>query len=150
MTSNPPDGPPGYGNPPKASQFKPGQSGNPRGRPKEKKDLTLHGAIQKGMQEPVTLTVGGKRRTMSRVELIMTQLMNKAAIGDLKAIETLIKLEKNAPPPDRLTGLVGAAERLTLKFQLVRERQKERAQGREDRSLQRQNDDTGQVAGERE
>ena len=51
MTSNPPDGPPGYGNPPKANQFKHGQSGNPRGRPKENKSQTFHDTIRKRLQE---------------------------------------------------------------------------------------------------
>lgn len=129
MTFNPPDdddGPRGYGKPPKAKQFKPGQSGNPKGRPKEKKSQTLHDAIRKHMQEPFTLKIDGKRRTMAPADLIVTQLVNKAAAGDLKATQTLIKLEKDAPAPDRSAELLGTADRLMQKFRLRQERNKQR------------------------
>lgn len=151
MTSNPSDGDDGrggYGKPPKAHRFKPGQSGNPRGRPKEKKNQTLYDAIRKHLQEPIPLTVDGKRRTMSRVDLIGTQLVNKAATGDLKAVETLIKLEKNAPAPDRFAELGGAADRLAQKLRLIQERRKKRAHDGQDESRQGPSDETPSVTGD--
>ena len=151
MTFNPPDdddGPRGYGKPPKANQFKPGQSGNPKGRPKENKSQTLHGAIRKCLQEPVSLRINGKRQTIARAELIVTQLVNKAATGDLKAVETLIKLEKNAPAPDRSDELLGAADRLKQKVRLIHERRKNRAHQGQDGSRQYPGDESASVTGE--
>ena len=148
MKSIPPDGPPGYGNPPKANQFKPGQSGNPRGRPKEKKSQTLHDAIRKRLQEPVTLTISGKRKTMTRVDLIVTQLLNKAANADIKATETIIKLERNAPAPAHLDELSGAADRLAQKLWLIHERQIKRAEVEPDVLHQGSGEEAPSVIGE--
>lgn len=127
MSIEPPGGgdPIGYGKPPKAHRFKPGQSGNPKGRPKDKKATTLIGALRHHVGEPITVSIGGKRRTMSRADLIMTQLVNKAASGNLKAIETVMRLEKAAPESSQIPGLLGAADRLTQKFKLILEREKE-------------------------
>ena len=47
----------GCGKPPKEYQFKPGQSGNPRGRPKAKKSGTM--GFSELLNEPVKVTVGG-------------------------------------------------------------------------------------------
>ncbi|MGE3690710.1 MAG: DUF5681 domain-containing protein [Novosphingobium sp.] len=49
----------GYRRPPRASQFKPGQSGNPRGRPKRAKKSRKH-----FLDTPVDVMVNGKRVTM--------------------------------------------------------------------------------------
>ena len=148
MKSIPPDRPPGYGNPPKANQFKPGQSGNPRGRPKDKKSRTLHEAVRKRLQESVTLTINGKRQTMTRADLIVTQLLNKAANADIKATETLIKLERNAPTPDLFSELGGAANRLAQKLRLIQERREKRADDGQDGSHQGSGDETPSVTGE--
>ena len=63
MTVKPPGnhgGAVGYGRPPKEHQFKPGQSGNPKGRPKRQSATTLHGAIAEGLQETVTVRINGR------------------------------------------------------------------------------------------
>ncbi len=148
MTSNHDDGPPGYGNPPKAHRFKPGQSGNPRGRRKEGTNQTLHGAIHKRLQESVTLRINGKRQTMARADLIVTQLVNKAATGDLKALETLIKLEKIAPAPDRSTDWAGAADRLVQKFRVIQERREKRAHDGQGGPAKEPNDKTSPRTGD--
>ena len=55
----------GYGRPPKASQFKPGQSGNPGGRPKGKPDVRRE--IEDVLSELVLVNFGGEERRMSLV-----------------------------------------------------------------------------------
>ena len=50
----------GYGKPPKHSQFKPGQSGNPRGRPK--KVMAFAEALEKELLAPVTMVEENGRR----------------------------------------------------------------------------------------
>lgn len=79
----------GYGRPPKQSQFKKGQSGNPGGRPKKRAATELDlGALLK----PVTVNVGGQSREMQPKELELRRLLDKAIKGqDLRAIDYLLK-----------------------------------------------------------
>jgi hypothetical protein len=82
------DDPIGYKKPPRASQFKPGRSGNPKGRPKGSKNLST--IIQQELNAPVVVNENGKRRKISKREAIAKQLVNKAAAGDAKAIPILL------------------------------------------------------------
>lgn len=80
----------GYKKPPQHSRFQPGQSGNPKGRPKGAKGLTT--LLDKAMKETVTVQKNGKPRKVSKLEIAITQMANKAAQGDLKAIQFLAPL----------------------------------------------------------
>jgi hypothetical protein len=78
----------GYGRPPKSNQFRSGSSGNPKGRPRGKKNLS---AILKELgQEKVQVKSDGRERMMTRIEVAIRQLHNKAASGDLRAINLLL------------------------------------------------------------
>jgi len=78
----------GFGKPPPSSQFKPGQSGNPNGRPRGAKNFAT--AIEQELDTRVTVTENGRRRRISKREVIAKHLVNKAAGGDLKAIPLLL------------------------------------------------------------
>ena len=78
----------GYCNPPRHSRFKPGQSGNPRGRATNAKNAST--IVREALHARVKLK--DSRRSMSKLELSMTQLANKAAGGDLNAIAMVISL----------------------------------------------------------
>ncbi len=82
----------GYGRPPTHGQFRPGQSGNPRGRPKGAMSLTS--LITKVMNEKVVVHEGGRRRKITKAEAIAKQLVNKAASGDLRAMQMLQTIER--------------------------------------------------------
>jgi hypothetical protein len=84
----------GYGRPPKQHQFKKGQSGNPRGRPKGRKSMMaeLHDALN----ERVWVQVAGRRRSMTKVAAGAKQFANKVASGDPQALKMLIGL-KDSP-----------------------------------------------------
>jgi Family of unknown function (DUF5681) len=84
----------GYGKPPKATQFKPGQSGNPRGRPKG--SLNVATVLERTLREPLVVTEGGQRRVITKLEAAVKQLANKAASGDARAIQLLIGLTQAA------------------------------------------------------
>ncbi len=74
----------GYGRPPKDTQFKPGQSGNRKGRPRGSKNFdTLWEAELKSL---IPITEKGKRKVISKIEAIIKQLVTKAAAGDLRAL----------------------------------------------------------------
>jgi hypothetical protein len=78
----------GYGKPPRHSQFVKGQSGNPRGRPPGAKNLKT--LLNKALNELVIVTENGGRRKVSKREAIVTQLVNRSAKADYKAIQILL------------------------------------------------------------
>lgn len=78
----------GYGKPPRHTRFKPGVSGNPRGRPKEAKNLST--LVHDALNEPVIVTENGRRRKVSKRQAIIKQLVNRSAQGDLKAMQMLL------------------------------------------------------------
>jgi hypothetical protein len=81
----------GYGKPPRHTRFKRGQSGNPKGRPSEKKNLST--VLEDALAEAVVAVVGkGRSKKITKFEAIITQLVNKSASGDPKATQQLLPL----------------------------------------------------------
>ena len=80
----------GFGKPPKHSRFRQGLSGNPKGRPKGKRNLAT--VLERTLQEKVVINENGVRRTVTKLEAAVKQLVNKAAAGDLAAIRQLTAL----------------------------------------------------------
>jgi hypothetical protein len=72
----------GYRRPPRATQFKPGQSGNAKGRPKGSKNLST--CIQKELRKRVYLTEDGKRKRTTKAQAFATRIVNEGLAGDLK------------------------------------------------------------------
>ena len=80
----------GYGKPPCETRFRKGQSGNPRGRPCGAKNLKTR--VREALKEPVLVTENGRRRKVTKGEAIITQLVNRAANADLRAVKILLDL----------------------------------------------------------
>jgi hypothetical protein len=80
----------GYRKPPKHSQFKPGQSGNPRGRPKGargvKSDLSAE------LSAVWTTNINGRPIKGTKQRLMFRTLTARAATGDVKAAAILLPL----------------------------------------------------------
>src|ERR1700733_8304499 len=78
----------GHKKPPKATQFKSGQSGNPGGRPKGSKNFAT--VIDKELNSRIPITENGERKRITKREAVAKQVVNKAAAGDPKAIPILL------------------------------------------------------------
>lgn len=79
----------GYKKPPKHTQFKSGQSGNPRGRPKGTRNLATD--LKEELQEKILVTEGGKQRETTKQRAMIKSLLAKALKGDVRAIGVLLK-----------------------------------------------------------
>ena len=93
----------GYGRPPKATQFKPGRSGNPRGRPKGAKseDTIVRGV----MHRKVALSLGGKVRKVALLEAVWTRIADDALKGNARAQSLITQRARTleaAAPGDRV------------------------------------------------
>ena len=80
----------GYGKPPEHSRFQAGQSGNPKGRPKG--CLNLATTVNRALQEKVVITENGRRKSLTKLEVAIKGLVNRAVKGDAKAMQQLLSL----------------------------------------------------------
>jgi hypothetical protein len=89
----------GYGRPPKATQFKPGQSGNARGRPRGPR--TIGAILREVIGQKIPVTEGSKARRLPVLEVMLRRLVNEAMKNDPKAMKLLISLvERYSEAPD--------------------------------------------------
>ena len=81
----------GHGKPPKSRQFKPGHSGNPKGRPKGVP--TTEQIFVREAARLIKVDTGGKFEFISKKALVIRRLLNLAAKGDLKAMAMVLNFE---------------------------------------------------------
>jgi hypothetical protein len=117
----------GYRRPPSKTQFKKGESGNPRGRPKGAKSLTDR--LMKALSETVTVNENGSRRRIPKCDALMIQLANKALGGDIKSVRLVLEMIGPLSERGRRAELEAsyredstARERLTKKISQISER----------------------------
>ena len=79
----------GYRKPPEGTRFKPGQSGNPKGRPKGVRNFETD--LDETLRELVDVNKGGVRRRVTNQKAMLINLLQKALDGDLRASDQLIK-----------------------------------------------------------
>jgi hypothetical protein len=83
----------GYGKPPRYTQFKKGQSGNPQGRRKGSKNLTT--LLGEALNEPVIVAENGGRRKITMRQAIVKQLVKRSAGADLRAMKILLDMVRD-------------------------------------------------------
>ena len=84
----------GYGKPPSNTRFQKGRSGNPKGRPKG--TLNMATVLEKALRERVVVNVNGQRKTITKMQAAVMQLVNQGASGDLRALRQLMALVASA------------------------------------------------------
>lgn len=92
----------GYGKPPRHTRFQPGQSGNPRGRPKGTKNLKTD--LMEELREKIVIREGDRPRKVSKQRAMMKSVVNRAIKGDprstgiaLSAMMRLLDTGEGAP-----------------------------------------------------
>lgn len=87
----------GYRKPPKQTQFKKGNKSG-KGRPKGSQNLST--LVRKAFEVKVPAKINGEQTKMTKVELSLHQLANKAIAGDLKAIAKVLELYQQHGPQE--------------------------------------------------
>src|ERR1700745_2678639 len=82
-----------YGKPPRHTRFAKGQSGNPRGRPAGTKNLRT--LLSEALNETVIVTENGGRRKVTKRQATITQLVNRSAPADFRAIKILLDIVRD-------------------------------------------------------
>jgi len=104
----------GYGKPPRHTQFKKGQSGNPRGRPSGSKNLST--LVIEALNELVVVAENGGRRKITKRQAIITQPVNQSAKADWRATKLLLDIlqaiEARTEPVAAETSFDAADERV--------------------------------------
>ena len=118
----------GYGKPPRHTRFKKGRSGNPRGRPNGSKNLST--LLSETLSESVIVAENGGRRTISKRRAIITQLVNRSAKGDLRALKILLdmlqEMERRIEPGSSETFSFGEADQKVIEQLKMRFSKKEK------------------------
>lgn len=102
----------GYGKPPRHTQFKKGQSGNPKGRPRGAQGLST--LARETMTKRMPVRAGGVEKKMPRIEALLFRMFESAMKGNMRAAAELMKhyaaavpdvsVSENAPSADELTA----------------------------------------------
>jgi Family of unknown function (DUF5681) len=118
----------GYGQPPLASRFKPGTSGNAKGRPKGSKNFKT--LIKQAMTASISIQEGQTSRRVSKIEGVVLRQLQSALKGNERSAMAAIKmamlvglLEDNTPAE---ASAVGAADQQILEQLLTRHRRARR------------------------
>src|SRR5438046_7984719 len=80
----------GYGKPPKATRFRNGRSGNPRGR--RQGDENLLSVFKRMVTKLIKISEGGKSRTITMADAIIFQNYKAALQKDQVAMGNIIRL----------------------------------------------------------
>jgi hypothetical protein len=104
----------GYGRPPLHSQFKPGQSGNPRGRPKGARSTQK--ILHDELHQKIKVVEGGRRVSMTKLEYLIRKLVNGAMQKGPKEFDVLLKLMQRFEMPPDVDGTASEMEKEDLEM----------------------------------
>jgi hypothetical protein len=105
----------GRGRPPKATQWKKGQSANPGGLSSRSVDVAE--TIDKLLLTPVKITVNGESKRVAVLKVILEQLWSKAITGDPRARAVFLRWLELAPQvADRTVEITFADSDYTRTF----------------------------------
>src|SRR5262245_38702610 len=80
----------GYKKPPRHSQFRRGQSGNPSGRPRGARNLATD--LAEELAERIFVRDGERRLKISKQRMVLKSVLQKAMKGDVRAAESIFRM----------------------------------------------------------
>jgi hypothetical protein len=89
----------GFGKPPKHTQFQKGHSGNPKGRARGSRNAST--LLDEALSERIIVAENGRRRKVTKFEVVLTQLVNKAAQGEHRSTRLLLEWTERLQLTDR-------------------------------------------------
>jgi hypothetical protein len=107
--------------PPKQFRFKPGRSGNPKGRPKG--STSFEAKVQKELSKLVTVNKNGKCVKMSKLDVGVRRLVDRFMTGDLKSTAIIIGLGKRNEKPktgEEVADAIAMPDEANLEFVVER------------------------------
>lgn len=91
----------GYGKPPRDTRFKPGQSGNPKGKQKGSKSFKATvGAI---LNETIKVQTPQGTKRITKLEALVHTSLNSALKGDAKAADQVLRMAREVGLVDKVT-----------------------------------------------
>ncbi len=94
----------GRNSPPAEHQFKPGQSGNPLGRPKGSHNIKT--IVQKIARERHKVKGGGRTQSVTTIDLLLRLLLQMSLKGDVRASKYIENLRDRYDPSSKKQGLL--------------------------------------------
>lgn len=88
----------GYAKPPRQHRFKPGQSGNPKGRQRGSRNMRT--MLQELLENKVTMTLNGETREMPFKQAFLMQLAASASKGSVRDRELFLELIRTMTPEE--------------------------------------------------
>lgn len=86
----------GYGKPPKEHQFQKGQSGNPAGRPKKKRDI--RDAFIDALQRKVKIKLDGELKEVAVMDIIVSSFMRNCQKAPPREMIELLRFLQDFVP----------------------------------------------------
>lgn len=110
----------GRGKPPKQHRFRKGQSGNPKGRPKGARNLTLE--LAEELNQKIRIREGDKESYVSKQRAIIKAMVTKALKGDTRAALTVLTVRARLIDDDDASGeAISASDQALLDEYVERE-----------------------------
>ena len=113
----------GYGRPPTKNRFKPGESGNRKGRPKGTKNLKTD--LQEELSEKITIGEGERRIRLSKQRAMVKSMVARAIKGEQRAtdrcFDLLLKLLGSGDESQHVAALSAEDEAIIANFVSRRE-----------------------------
>lgn len=104
----------GYKKPPKTSQFKKGQSGNPKGRPKGVQNLSTD--LQEELEKKIQITEDGKTFKVTKQRAMIKTMFAKALKGNPSSANALINLIVGL---EQVKASIGSTENISTEDQAI-------------------------------
>jgi Family of unknown function (DUF5681) len=95
----------GYGRPPAHTRFRPGQSGNPKGRRKGQRNV--HTVLEETLNQRITIREGDRSRSVTKLDAVILTMVSGALKGDAKSQALLITTMRSV---DMIGGAPEAAD----------------------------------------